>query len=297
MYKSDIKRIEPNPFTELNLGKYSFLYHDRLIQYDRSTFPDGTIYFKLKDTPSQKVRIWCRLNSFDDVFELMFAVDALRRNDVQEIEAVIPYIPCAQQDRPFPQQPFSLKIIANILNGLKLSKISCVDAHSSMCEALIDNLVDVTNQEFIRDVLKVLRDEKELPTSLNFISPDAGAGKKICSTLSFIEDPEILVCQKERDTKTNKLTKTVVPQLTNERPCLIIDDIVLAGGSAKNIVQKFREQGAKNKFYLACTHAIFPNGAIDSLKEYFECIFVSDSRGTDYSQYSDFIRVIPLFGV
>lgn len=284
-----------NHLTELNLGKYHFLFQDRCIPYDKSIFPDGTIYFKLKDTPNERVRIWCRLNSFDDIFELMFAVDALRRVGTAHIEAVIPYIPCAQQDRLFPSQPFSLKIIAKILNDLKLSKIYCVDVHSSSCEILIDNLVDFTNKEFISDVLKLLKENGQLPTSLNFISPDNGAAKKICSTLQFIDNPNILICQKERDTVTNKLTKTIVPQLTNERPCLIIDDIVLAGGSAKNIVQKFRQQGNQNKFYLACTHAIFPDGAIEGLKECFEHIFVSDSRGTDYSKYNDFIYSIPLF--
>lgn len=296
----------------LNLGGFKCFQQDICIKYKTSVFPNGSIFFRLEDpghvipinpySVGAQVKIYTRLNNSEEIFRLIMAVDALRRENIERIECYIPDIPYSQQDRVCSLgESLSLKVFANIINDLKFSKVHTWDAHSNACSLLIDNLVDYTNKNYIQTVLSCLRD-KTGSEHFNFISPDAGASKKILNTLSSngtLEHSEIFQCEKVRDPITNLLTKVVCPKINNDLPCLIIDDLCLMGGTFKNIAIALKESGCYNDLYLAVTHGVLPDGAVENLRPYFKGIYISNSRDDDYAvggkKYTEFVHQLPLF--
>lgn len=254
------------------------------IGFDTSIFPAGEIFFRLKPRVFEKeVRILTRLNSSDDIMRLVMATDALRRVGVKELHVVIPYFCYAQQDRVCsPGESHSLKVFADLINSLKFSSVTVHDPHSYVTEAVVDNLRVVDNSFFIDQVLDYLPRKP-----LNIVFPDAGAEKKIKNIQSILLKrielgitDNILVCSKERDLKTSKIIKTIVPPILNEYDTLIIDDLVLAGGTFLNIAKEIIKQGKDNNvIYLATTHGIYNDG-FAKFEQYFTKLFCTDSIRT-----------------
>ncbi len=300
----------------LNLGGFKCFQQEICIKYKTSVFPNGSIFFRLEDpgnvipinpfSVDAQVKIYTRLNNSEEILRLIVAVDALRRENIKRIECYVPDIIYGQQDRLCsPGESISLKLFANLINDLKFEKVYTWDAHSSASSLLIDNFVDYGNHQYISNVVLLLKNKYGY-TDFNFISPDAGSSKKIINTLSGVPTVNgqtpygvILQCDKVRDPSTNLLTKVVCPEIPNDLPCLIIDDLCLMGGTFKNISLAIRERGHKNPLYLAVTHGVLPNGAVDNLRPHFDGIYISNSRDDDYvvggSKYTDFVTQIPLF--
>src|SRR6478752_3514826 len=149
-----------------------------------SRFAGGENHIRFLKTFSEndKVRLHTRLNSSDDLMTLCLAVDALRHMGIEHIEAFIPYIPYARQDRVMvPGEPLSIKVLAGIINQLQLKKVRVFDAHSDVSVALIDRCENTNNHEMVKHFLKELNLHDYL-----LISPDLGAYKKIDKLASHL---------------------------------------------------------------------------------------------------------------
>ena len=167
----------------LNLDpQFSPILNQEEIKFQSFTFSGGEPHIKINpdfDT-TQKVTITHRLNSFNDLGLLCITVDALRRMDVKIIDLFIPYFPAARQDRVMIKgEPLSVKVYADIINGLQLNKVFVFDAHSEVTPALVNNCEVIPNHTFIQQVLKVTGENVKL------ISPDGGALKKIYKVSEF----------------------------------------------------------------------------------------------------------------
>ena len=225
----------------LNLGKFQ-IYNCLEIPFKASWFPAGESFVRL-ETPikTTRLKILTRLNSSNDILQLMMAVDALRRQGVKHIECLIPYLCYSRQDRMCNLgESFSLKVFANLLNSLKLDKITTFDVHSSISEVLIDNLENIDNSDFIHNVFKTIHQDR-----LNIICPDFGASKKIYPLLSQFSNYEfnLVICSKERDLKTTEITRTVVPKIENNWYSIIIDDLCDGGLTFLKIAEEMRKNG------------------------------------------------------
>jgi len=284
---------------KLNLGGfdltgYNSLLNGKEISFKTSTFPGGEAFFRITSPIAQlqydRVTIFARLNTSHDIMQLLMAVDALRRCDLDYISLVVPYIPYGRQDRVCNAgEALSLKVFANLLNSCNFKGVTTWDAHSSVSEALIDNLHDRTNRDFILKVLPYFGNQR-----LNIICPDFGATKKIGHTFDGVCNINLVVCSKERDLSNTTITRTVVPQISNAHPCLIVDDLCDGGATFLAIVDEMKKNRDYNAVYLVVTHGIFSKG-LDVLRPYFNGIFTTNSRKEAEDVEDKFLTVIPLF--
>jgi ribose-phosphate pyrophosphokinase len=259
----------------LNLGKIELTKFPNAyeISYKKSIFPHGEIFFRLTGEVPYDVDIIARLNSSEDVMELVMATDALRRAGAVSVRCHIPFLPYSQQDRVCsPGESLSLKVFGDLLNSLNFDSVTVLDPHSSVCESVIDRLVVIDNSSFIKAVLCSLKKDK-----LNIIVPDEGASKKIYGLTPIFEkvgvEINLVICSKLRDLKTSKIIRTVVPKIENDWDNLIIDDISLLGNTFINIAKELNQNV---KTYLAVTHGVF-NGGFETLKEHFIKVFCTNS--------------------
>lgn len=219
---------------------------------DIGSFPDGTMLLK-KVTPRYEAHIEWKFENDREFLALIYLTKHLRAHGQKRISLWMPYIPNARQDRvKNDEDVFTLKYFAEILNSLNLDSVIVFDPHSSVSEALINNLTVVSPKSYI--------DESEFRMKNNGVDidhmivfyPDSGAAKRyadlVCRTYAY--------GIKNRDWQTGKIIGLDV--ITNGtdiagKDVLIIDDICSYGGTFLHSARKLKELGA-NDIYLYVSH-------------------------------------------
>jgi ribose-phosphate pyrophosphokinase len=229
-------------------------------------FAGGECHLKFLKTfdNNDKVRLNIRLNTSDDIMTLCLAVDALRHMDVNYIEAFIPYIPYARQDRVMVLgEPLSIKVFANIINSLQFNKIIVFDAHSDVSVALINNCYNTTNLEMVKYFISKM----EL-TDFTLVSPDIGAYKKVDKLAANINyKGQIATGIKIRDLATGQIIKSDVnTEDLNGRACIVVDDICDGGRTFIELAAALKLKNAGDLYFIA-SHGIFSHDALNRLKE------------------------------
>jgi len=270
----------------LNLDKhFTPLGKAAQIDFDAFTFSGGEPHIKIKTDLSQTtaITITQRVNSFNDMGLLLVAVDAVRRFGVHQINLILPYFPAARQDRVMvPGESLSVKVYADLINNLNLTKVTILDAHSEVAIALLNNCHAVSNHHFIQTILNQLGE-------VTLISPDGGALKKIYKLSAFLGGMPVVEGSKSRDVATGKLSgfKVYTDDL-NGADCLVVDDICDGGGTFMGLATALKKKNA-GKLYLAVSHGIFSKG-IEALTEYFDTIFTTNSV-RDLEAHPQFVQI------
>lgn len=249
------------------MNTFNLIYPDQSdIRFETMIFPDGQPHIKLNVESVQKInrkeplQIVCRINNPNDLMMVLFIKSTLDYMEFEHIELCISYLMAARMDRVMLDgEPFSLKVVAGILNQGSFKKIKIFDPHSEVATALIDRSYAVSNHQFVKDALEdYFRQHK--PASFCLVSPDAGALKKIHKLAHFLQIENVVECMKERDLKTGALTsfKTTTADLSGQT-CFIIDDICDGGGTFAGTAKMLKEKGAE-KVVLIVSHGIFSKG-------------------------------------
>lgn len=257
----------------LNLDTNFTPLEGKALAFKSFTFSGGEPHIKIEpdfDT-NENITITHRLNSFNHLGLLCLAVDALRRMGVTKINLFIPYFPAARQDRVMvPGEPLSVKVYADIINGLGLLKVTVFDPHSEVTPALLNNCEVITNHVFIEEVIK------RIGGNVKLISPDGGALKKVYKLSEFLGGIDVVECSKSRDVKTGKLSGfKVYDDNLGGADCLIVDDICDGGGTFIGLAEALKNKNA-GKLYLAVSHGIFNKG-FDVFGDSLEKIFTTNS--------------------
>lgn len=243
-------------------------------------FPDGQPHLKI-DIQSvasidrkDRLTIVSRINNTNDLLQILFAKSTLDYLEFEHMELHVSYLLAARMDRVMLEgEPFSLKVVAGILNNAAFKKIKIFDPHSEVSTALINRSYTITNHQFVQDALDdyFKRNERK---AFCLVSPDAGALKKIHKLAQFLGIDNVVECMKERDLKTGALTHfdTTVEDLTG-LTCFIIDDICDGGGTFAGTAKMLKEKGAV-KVVLIVSHGIFSKG---NTIEFVDDIYTTDS--------------------
>ncbi len=229
-------------------------------------FAGGECHVKFLNTfnENDKIKINTRLNSSDDVMNLCLAVDALRNMHVSHIEAFIPYIPYARQDRVMvPGEPLSIKVFAGIINNLQLNKVIVFDAHSDVAVALLNNCENTANYKLVDHFIQHLN-----LSDFTLVSPDLGAYKKVDKLAQHIGyKGQIATGIKVRDLSTGQIVKSdVITEDLKGKACIVVDDICDGGRTFIELAAALKTKNAGDLYFIA-SHGIFSHNALDRLKE------------------------------
>jgi ribose-phosphate pyrophosphokinase len=232
------------------------------------SFPDGTLLVKYahnsgRDWPG--VCITWKYENDREFLCLMYIVKHLRSHGVKEIYLYMPYIPNARQDRVKNNEDiFTLKYFTELLNSLELTRVEVIDPHSTVSEALINNLMVISPRCYIEDVLNKLapisyryinHDSGPIPKeeyTLTMFYPDEGAMKRYSGMVNL---PYVFGIKK-RNWETGAIEGLDVAGAVDQimgRDILIVDDICSRGGTFYHSAKKLKELGAKD-IYLYVSH-------------------------------------------
>lgn len=247
----------------------NLIYPERSdIRFKSMVFPDGQPHIKI-DMESIKglnrrepLRILTRINNANDLMLALFIKNTLDYLEFEQVELHVTYLLAARMDRVMLDgEPFSLKVVAGMLNQGQFKKVKIFDPHSEIATALIDRSYAVPNHQYVKDVLGDYF-LHHAPGAYCLVSPDAGALKKIHKLAQFLDVNNVVECMKERDVKTGALTsfKTTAGHLDGQT-CFIVDDICDGGGTFAGTAKMLKEKGAV-KVNLVVSHGIFSKGTV-----------------------------------
>ncbi|HEY1405007.1 MAG TPA: ribose-phosphate pyrophosphokinase [Spirochaetota bacterium] len=195
----------------------------------------------------------------DNLMELLLMIDAAYRASARRITAVIPYYGYSRQDRKVePRVPISAKVVANLLEAVKVSRILTLDLHADQIQGFFDTPVD---NLFATPVMFDYLGKKNIE-DLVVVSPDSGGvdrarflAKKLNASLAIIDKrrPRANVCE----------VMNVIGDVEGKN-CIILDDIIDTAGSISGAGKALKNNGAKDVYCLA-THAVFSGNAIENL--------------------------------
>jgi ribose-phosphate pyrophosphokinase len=257
--------------------------------FELSKFSGGELHIKLRNNITyegiDKVIITHRIKNTDDLMAILIAKDALELRGVKSFDLIIPYIPYARQDRKCTEgESFSLKVFANLLNSANLDKVYCLDAHSDVAPALINNCINLPNTQYVEWAVAAITGTHT--PELLLISPDAGSNKKANALYSDLKLFKGLIkCDKKRNLEDGSLSGfEVFADDLRGQDCLIVDDICDGGGTFIGLAEELRSKNCGD-LYLFVTHGIFSKG-ISILTDVFERVFTTNS-------FSDVFTPIP----
>ena len=259
-------------------------------EYEIKSYPDNTKYVIVKKITNN---LTFRLNTYEDLWILNQIHDVVKKAN-WNVTVTISNLIDAQADRRFDiAQPFGLKLVLEFLKGMGNFDYKIFHPHNpEVVEAILGDRVEIIdNSEFIDLVLaKGLMGEytsetetqwdKILESNLILMSSDAGGFKplmKLCDKLEW--QGETYSASKSRKYENGKsvLTQIVDRQDFNDKDILIIDDICVYGGTFKGLSKILKERNC-GKLYLAVSHMTVLELGEDSVGNYFDSVFTTNSK-------------------
>ncbi|MEE0934477.1 MAG: hypothetical protein U0L42_02280, partial [Methanobrevibacter sp.] len=236
-------------------------------EVDINRFPDGTLLLKedivLNYSGLDEITLTWLYDSNEELVSLIFLVKHIRDSGIKDINLKLPYIPNARQDRvKTDEDVFTLKYFADVINWLEFKSVEVLDPHSSVSEALINNIKVLSPEKYILKAINSIEEEFTINQSTNgdlasnqsdksqnllLFYPDEGAMKRYSGMI----DRPFCFGIKNRDWQTGKIKDLMVSgeiDSIKDASVLIVDDISSRGGTFYHSALKLKELGAKELY-------------------------------------------------
>ncbi|MFC1668500.1 ribose-phosphate diphosphokinase, partial [Chlamydiota bacterium] len=197
----------------------------------------------------------------ENIMELLIMIDTAKRASAARITAVIPFFGYARQDRKDrPRVPITAKLMANLITAAGADRVLTMDLHAEQIQGFFDIPVDhlYAAPVFIDYIKELQLDD------LVIISPDVGGIKRARAFASRL-GAGLAIVDKRRVDSTSSRVMHLIGEVEN-KPVLIVDDLVSTAGSITEAAKFLQERGCK-AIYANVVHPILAGPAILRLNE------------------------------
>jgi ribose-phosphate pyrophosphokinase len=199
----------------------------------------------------------------DNLMELIFMVDALRRSSAGRITAVVPYFGYSRQDRRVrsARVPISARVAADMLTGVGVDRVLTVDLHAEQIQGFFDVPVDnVYGSPVLLDDI-----ERQKYENLIVVSPDIGGVVRARAVAKQLDEADLAIIDKRRPAANVAQVMHIIGEVEG-RSCILVDDMVDTAGTLCKAATALKEHGAK-KVVAYCTHAVLSGNAVDNINQ------------------------------
>ena len=217
----------------------------------------------------------------DNLMELLLMIDAAKRASVRTINAVIPYVGWARQDRKDkPRVSIGAKLVADLLSAVGVNRVITMDLHADQIQGFFNVPVDHLYASGV--IIPYLQSLKL--DDLVIASPDVGGSKRANTYAKYLGCPLVL-CNKTR-ARANVIATMQIIGDVKDKNVVIIDDMVDTAGTITKAADIMKEAGAKT--VRACaTHCVMSGPASERVQQSaLEEIVFTDSIPYDFSKCS-----------
>lgn len=197
-----------------------------------------------------------------NLFELVLMADALKRASAQSITAIIPYFGYARQDRRVrsARVPISARVVANILEGVGVSRVITMDIHSEQIQGFFSIPVD---NIYASNIMCQRIANEFNPNELQVVSPDTGGVIRARSVAKTLKVQDLAIIDKRRERANESEVINVIGEVEN-KVCIVPDDLIDTAGTICNGANALKNKGAK-KIIAFITHAVLSGDAIENI--------------------------------
>ena len=238
-----------------------------------SKFPDGETRVEVGESVRGKDVFILQSTSppvNDNLMELFFMIDALRRASARRITGVIPYFGYSRQDRKhIGRVPISAKIAAGMIEKAGADRVLTVDLHASQIQGFFEIPVD-----HFPGYLPFKDGFHESMKELVVVASDTGSAERAENFANKFNVPQARIEKRRTGEKTE--VRGVIGDVEG-KTALLVDDIISTGGTMAGDAEALIKKGAK-RIIASATHGVFSPGSKDTLDNSdIEKIYVTDS--------------------
>ena len=232
-------------------------------------FSDGEIQIEIEENVRGRdvfvIQSTCQPTN-NNLMELLFLLDALKRASAGRLTAVIPYFGYARQDRRprSARVPISAKVVASMLTNVGTDRVLTVDLHADQIQGFFDMPVDNTYASplLLGDVYK--RHEAAMREgSLIVVSPDVGGVVRARALAKRLEDADLAIIDKRRPKANVAKVMNIIGDVEGKH-CVLIDDLVDTAGTLAQAAGALKAEGALSvQAYV--THPVLSGKAVENI--------------------------------
>ncbi len=232
-----------------------------------SRFENGEIRVFIKEKVSDDVAVVVQSLSTppdEHLVEFVLICDALKRMGVGKIIGVVPWLGYSKQDKVFrPGEPLSVKVIAQMLQVVPLTRLITFDLHNPAILGFFEIPVsNLSARQLFSQHIKPIKGSEPLG-GMVVVAPDAGAVK--ASTQFALElGVQVAYIDKVRDLTTGRVTIQGINGDISGKQVLMIDDMIVTGSTLIETSKYLKKVGVK-KIVVAATHHLYLPGVDEKL--------------------------------
>ncbi|MHB1908619.1 MAG: ribose-phosphate diphosphokinase [Nitrososphaerales archaeon] len=235
----------------------------KLVRIENVDFPDGESKVRILDEARNKsVAIVQSLYPPQDKHFLQLLLTAHKLSeDGADVNAVIPYLAYARQDKEFlPGEIVSLGVISHLLRSVGVRRLVTVDIHSAQGLGLFS--IPVYSCSAMPLLAEYILQNHDLKNPIA-VSPDFGSSSRVEAFAAVLKS-EYVSFKKTRNRQTGEIATEGQNLKLVGRDAVIVDDMISTGGSTAKCAQLLKKYGAR-RVIATCTHAILVGGAVDKM--------------------------------
>lgn len=204
----------------------------------------------------------------EHLMEFCLICDALHRGGATEIVAVIPWMGYSKQDKVFRVgEPLSAKVVAQIIQVARPSRIITVDLHNKATLGFFDTpIVELSAKSLLLEYFKkVIGHASSVTTQWHVVAPDSGAVKASSAFAMELGVPVVYI-DKKRDLTTGKVEVVGMSGSVVGKDILMIDDNVFTGSTLLETAKELKKAGAKT-IRVGLTHHLYVPGVQEKIED------------------------------
>ena len=237
----------------------------RIVKADIEKFPNGETRVQINESV-RKADIFIIQSTCppvnDNLMELLIIIDALKRASAGFITVIMPYFGYAKQDKKKSgREPITAKLVAKMLEAVKVGRIVTFDLHAPQIEGFFD--ITVENLTALNMIAKHFKKKRNFKNTV-VVAPDAGGVKRARDLANAMKARRIAIIDKHRDDYRSSKAMNVVGKVEGME-AIIIDDFIDTGGSMVAAINALKDHRAKN-IYVCATHPLLTDPATDRFK-------------------------------
>jgi len=229
----------------------------------------------------------------DNLMELLFILDALKRASVKRITAVIPYYGYARQDRKTYQEPITAKLVADVITAAGAERILTVDLHAMQIQGFFHQPVDNLKTDSI--FITYINEKCSMDEDIIVVTPDSGGAKRARRIAARINAKFCLLDTKR--TTIDGVRSIVSMEIIGDiaRNAFIVDDIIDTGTTITEAAKVLKSAGVEN-IYVCASHGVLSNNSVQLIEESSinEVIITDSIPNLGIRRISSKIRIISL---
>lgn len=230
----------------------------------------------------------------DEMMEILFWMDALKRASARTVTAIIPYFSYAKGDKKDePRVSIRARVCADCLELSGADRIVTMDLHSPQIQGFFRKPVDhLQALPVLCEYIKALNLENYV-----IVSPDAGNAKQARAYSKYLGVPTVIGDKTRSDHSETAQILGLIGDVKGKN-AVIVDDFTISGGTLAALATELKQRGAGR--IIACvSHILINEKGIARLEQSdIERLISTDTVSNPWVKSSrriDIVSAAPLF--